>query len=147
MQDLHLVCHDSLPEEETRTVDAGLGEFNDRAAPLHEVRSISCFVRDDDGRVVGGAVGRWWGKGCELQQLWVDERLRGRGIGTALVQAFEAHAVGLGCSSFYLETFSFQAPQLSDSVGYRAEYIRRGFPHGIVKYHMVKHVGHAEAAS
>ncbi len=145
MLDLRFSVHDSFPEEEVCVVDAGLGEFNQRAAPLHEVRSISCFARDNDGRVIGGAVGRWWGQECELQQLWVEERLRGQGIGAALLKEFEAHAVRQGCSSFYLETFSFQAPQLYERMGYNAECIRRGFPHGIVKYHMVKHVG-GEAA-
>ncbi len=128
MLDLRFSCHDSYPDEETHVVDAGLGAFNDQAAPLHEVQPIACFARDVGGRLVGGAVGRWWGKGCELQQLWVAEGLRGQGIGASLIRRFEAHAVQRGCSSFYLETFSFQAPQLYERLGYKAEYIRRGFP-------------------
>lgn len=128
--------HDNYPEQEALVVDYGLGAFNDGAAPLSEVSPISCFARDEAGRVVGGAIGRWWGTGCELQQLWVEEGLRRQGLGTALLKEFEAHAMRKGCKSFYLETFSFQAPQLYERMGYKAEYIRRGFPRGIVKCHM-----------
>ena len=122
-------------------MDGGIGESNDAAAPLHEVRPISCFVRSTVGQVIGGAVGRWWGQCCELQQLWVEPAHRRQGIGAQLVQNFEAHAVGHGCNLFYLETFNFQAPSLYRSLGYEVEYERNGYPHGITKFHMVKHVG------
>ena len=64
----NISIHDSYLPEETALVDHGLGEANDVvAAPLHEVRPMSCFASTDGGRVVGGAVGRWWGQCCELQ--------------------------------------------------------------------------------
>jgi hypothetical protein len=72
----NISTHDSYPPEETAFVDRGLGEANDAAAPLHEVRSLSCFARTEDGLVVGGAVGCWWGHCCELQQLWVEASYR-----------------------------------------------------------------------
>lgn len=136
-------AHDSHPAEETAAVDAGLGADNDRAAPLHEVQPLACFARDGAGRLVGGAVGRRWGGLCELQQLWVDERQRRQGLGSALVRAFESHALRHGCTLVYLETLSFQAPALYRRLGYRVEFLRRGFPHGIVKYHLARTIGPA----
>ena len=76
--------HDSYPPEETALVDRALGEANDAAAPLHEVRPLSCFARTDVGRVGGGAVGRWWGQCCELQQLWVESSYRSSSSGARL---------------------------------------------------------------
>ena len=35
---LNISTHDGYPPEETALVDRGLGEANDAAAPLHEVR-------------------------------------------------------------------------------------------------------------
>lgn len=134
----NVTVHDSHPPDETALVDDGLGEANDAAAPLHEVRPLSCFARADDGRVVGGAVGRWWGQCCELQQIWVEPLQRRLGIGTRLIEAFEARAREHGCSVFYLETFNFQAPRLYRSIGYRVAYEHNIYPHGIVKYVMVK---------
>lgn len=138
--DFTVSLHDSCPPE-CALVDQGLGDFNDAAAPLHEVRPISCFARGASGQVLGGAVGRRWGRCCELQQLWVEPAHRHLGIASTLIRAFEAHAAGHGCTSFYLETFSFQAPGLYLRLGYQVEYERKVYPHGIVQYHMGKHVG------
>ena len=130
--------HDELPAEASQLVDQGLGAFNDQAAPLHEVRPLSCFARLASGEVIGGAVGRSWGECCELQQLWVATGHRRRGIATSLVRAFEARAQARGCRTFYLETFNFQAPQFYRSLGYETRYEHAVYPHGIVKYTMVR---------
>jgi ribosomal protein S18 acetylase RimI-like enzyme len=137
---ISISAHDCLPPEETALVDTGLGDANDAAAPLHEVQPISCFARTASGQVIGGAVGRRWGACCELQQLWVDPTHRRMGVGTQLVQAFEVHAHKHGCSSFYLEAFNFQAPELYRSLGYAVAFENKVYPHGVVKYVMVKHV-------
>lgn len=136
--DLNYCVHDTLPEAEARIVDDGLGAANDNAAPLHEVQPLSCFVHGASGDVLGGAVGRTWGPCCELQQLWVVPALRRQGIGARLVREFEARARSRGCRIFYLETFSFQAPSLYRSLGYEARYEHAVYPHGIVKFMMVR---------
>jgi GNAT superfamily N-acetyltransferase/uncharacterized glyoxalase superfamily protein PhnB len=139
--------HDSLPPAETALVDEGIGTANDAAAPLHEVRPLACFARDAAGAVLGGAVGRRWGACCELQQLWVQPAQRGQGIGSALVRAFEQQARGHGCRVFYLETFSFQAPDFYRALGYATAHVHDVYPHGIVRHLMVRHDGaHARTA-
>jgi len=143
MTAISLTTHDSYPADETALIDRGLGEANELAAPLHEVQPISCFARADSGQVIGGAVGRWWGECCELQQLWVEPSQRRQGIARQLIQAFEAHARAQACSVFYLETFTFQAPELYRSLGYEVAYRHDVYPHGIVKFVMVKRVGAA----
>lgn len=120
------------------TVDQGLDDFNQRAAPLHEVQALARFARDASGRVIGGAVGRRWGRCAEIQQLWVDEQARGQGLGSALVQAFEAAARAEGCTHFYLETLSFQAPAFYERLGYRSAHVNAVFPHGVLKHLMLK---------
>lgn len=137
--DLVLTLHDDVPKDAGDIVDQGLGAANDEAAPLHHVRRLSCFLRARSGVVVGGAIGRTWGACCELQQLWVDARYRRNGLGTTLVRAFEQRARQRGCRTFYLETFSFQAPGLYRALGYEAKVALEGFAPGIVKYTMVRH--------
>ncbi len=130
--------HDALPAADTDLVDTGLGQANEAAAPLHDVCPLSCFARDPAGLVVGGAVGRTWGRCCELQQLWVTPAARRQGLGARLVRAFEQRAQARGCTTFYLETFSFQAPALYRSLGYQVKLALPGFAPGIVKYTMVR---------
>lgn len=130
--------HDTVPDGAGGVVDAGIGIFNDAAAPLHQVVPLSCFARSPAGAVLGGAVGRTWGGCCELQQLWVHEAHRRAGIGRGLMQRFEARAGSRGCHSFYLETFSFQAPGFYRALGYGVHAQIDGFPDGITKYLMFK---------
>lgn len=133
-----LTAHDDVPQRDGSLIDAGLGASNESAAPLHEVSALSCFAREPSGAVVGGAVGRTWGTCCELQQLWVEPTRRRQGIGALLVREFERRAETRGCHTFYLETFSFQAPALYRSLGYEVKLELAGFGPGIVKYTMVR---------
>jgi ribosomal protein S18 acetylase RimI-like enzyme len=135
---LEITVHDAPPDDDALVVDAGLGASNEAAAPLHEVRPLGCFARAADGSVVGGAIGRTWGRCCELQQLWVDPTGRRRGLGARLVRAFEKHAEARGCDTFYLETFSFQAPRLYAALGYEVAHELRGYGPGISKFLMVR---------
>jgi catechol 2,3-dioxygenase-like lactoylglutathione lyase family enzyme/GNAT superfamily N-acetyltransferase len=130
--------HDDPPPDDARVVDDGLEASNRAAAPLHEVRKLASFARDADGTVIGGAVGRTWGACCELQQLWVSPPLRGRGIARDLVRRFEARAATRGCTFFYLETWSFQAPGLYAKLGYRSTLAFDGYGPGLVKHVMAK---------
>jgi ribosomal protein S18 acetylase RimI-like enzyme len=129
--------HDDVPRDAADVVDSGLGQSNEAAAPLDQVQRLASCARRD-GKVLGGAVGRTWGECCELQQLWVDPAWRGRGIGAQLIRLFEERAQMRGCRKFYLETFSFQAPNLYRSLGYEVGLELHGFPDGIVKYVMVR---------
>jgi GNAT superfamily N-acetyltransferase len=139
MPPVTLELHDELPPE-ADLIDAGLGAANEAAAPLTEVRRLACIARAADGAVVGGAIGRTWGTCCELQQLWVEPSHRRRGLGAQLVRAFEGRAQQRGCLTFYLETFSFQAPRLYRALGYEVRLELHGFGPGIVKYTMVREI-------
>jgi GNAT superfamily N-acetyltransferase len=119
-------------------VDAGLHRHNLEHGSVDEVRRMAVFARDATGAVRGGAVGRYWGRYCDLQQLWVDEPLRRTGVGSRLLAEFEARGAGLGCSILTLETLSFQAPRFYEERGYEVVLRQEGFPHGHVKYSMRK---------
>jgi len=141
MDPIRIDVHDDVPREAGAIVDAGLGAFNDAAAPLHEVRPLSCFAKGPGDEVIGGAVGRTWGHAAEIQQLWVSEAHRRGGIGATLVRAFEARAVQRGCRALYLETLSFQAPRFYASLGYRVVFELRALPHGVVRFTMLREIG------
>jgi ribosomal protein S18 acetylase RimI-like enzyme len=133
-----ITVHDGdIPADDAAIVDAGIGRYNDDHAPLHEVRPLGCMARIA-GRVVGGAVGRTWGRLAELQQIWVDDSCRGAGVGRQLLEAFEAAAAARGAREVYLDTFTFQAPGFYEALGYRCALRLDGFAPGISKLTMVK---------
>jgi N-acetylglutamate synthase-like GNAT family acetyltransferase len=124
--------------EALAVVNAGLGEYDAPGAPFHEVRPLHVIATDHEGKIIGGAIGRTWGKCCELQQLWVAPQHRGRAEGTRLMGTFEREAAERGCELVYLDTFSFQAPEFYTRLGY-AEVLRtEGFAAGVSKSTMHK---------
>jgi GNAT superfamily N-acetyltransferase len=131
---------DAAAQADAASVDDGLGRANEAAAPLHDVQALASMAHLPTGELIGGAIGRTWGTCCELQQMWVREDWRRHGIGARLVAAFEQRALARGCTTFYLETFSFQAPTFYASLGYEVKLALSGFTDGIVKYTMVRNV-------
>jgi ribosomal protein S18 acetylase RimI-like enzyme len=138
---------DDPPADLMRAVDDGLEQFNQEAAPLADVRPLATFAHaPTTGELVGGAVGRTWGKCCELQQLWVASAHREQGIASELLRRFEQGAAARGCSVFYLTTLSFQAPEFYRKHGYAFIAEIRGYPHDIAKYLMVKETAAPQGA-
>lgn len=141
---LTYTAEDTPPPADIDAVDAGLHRYNLDHGRVDEVQRVFVFVREEDGRVRGGAVGRRWGRFCELQQLWVDTPLRRSGVGARLLAAFEGEAARLGARTVYLDTFSFQAPAFYAKCGYAVVHAFEGFPHGQAKYTMQKELASPE---
>ena len=131
---------DDPPKAAVLAVDSGLDLHNNAAAPLSDVRPLASLASDPAGQVVGGAVGRTWGRCCELLQLWVDPTYRAQGVATRLLRQFEQRAASRGCDVYYLTTLSFQAPEFYRKRGYASIAEISGYPDGITKYLMYKEV-------
>jgi ribosomal protein S18 acetylase RimI-like enzyme len=130
--------HDDTHPAGLAAVDNGLDEYNQAIGHTHEVRRLGVFATDGAGHIAGGAVGRTWGRCCELQQLWVDYPHRKHGIGRELMRQFEAEATRRGCGLCYLDTFDFQAPEFYRKIGYHTVLEIEGFGNGFRKYAMHK---------
>lgn len=111
MTDPIIVLTDQPDDADVAVVEAGLDEFNEKAAGFLDRRSLAVFLKDpSSGRVVGGLTGR-----TSLGLLFVDyfylpPHLRGSGLGSQLLRAAEDEAVRRGCRTGVLYTINFQAP-------------------------------------
>ena len=99
------------------------------AMALGDAVELAIFVRDA-GRIVAGISGWTWGDCCELQSLWVDPDLRGRGLATRLLAAAQAEASARGCSQTVHFTYGFQARDLYKRNGYELVGRVENFPSG-----------------
>lgn len=89
----------------------GLDEFNQAAAGVADRRPLCVVVRDPvSNEVVGGITGRTSLGLAFLDLFYLPESLRGSGLGTRMLDAFEAEARNRGCGAAVLYTISFQAP-------------------------------------
>jgi GNAT superfamily N-acetyltransferase len=99
-------------------LESRISDLMASATGHRDARELASFVRDESDEVRGGVYGWTWGGCCELQLLWVDEPLRGQGIGDRLLEWAEGEARARGCLQAVLFTHDAQAPQL---------YLRRGY--------------------
>ena len=93
-------------------------EYNTAATGYHDGESFAAIRRNGSGQLEAGVCGYTWGGCCYLSYLWVSGALRGRGMGSELLEAVERHAREKGCRLVLLSTHSFQAPGF---------YARRGY--------------------
>ena len=115
------------------------------AMDLGDEVELAILVRDA-GTVVAGISGWTWGDCCELQSLWVEPSLRGRGLATRLIAAAEAEAARRGCTQTVHFTYDFQARALYEQSGYELVGRVEDFPSGtdVLWYH--KHLKPPELA-
>lgn len=103
-------------------------------ARLHgdDPQDFSCLVAEHDGAVVGFTHylfhrHAWKVENvCYLQDLFVDQGLRGTGAGRALIEAVYAEADAAGAPAVYWLTQDFNATarRLYDRIGVKTPFIR-----------------------
>lgn len=113
-----------------RAVVKGLTAHNTAKAGKTKWKRFALSVRDDDGVIKGGLVGHTMWNWCFIELLWVDEALRGTGIGTDLMAKAEALAITRGARHIYLDTLSFQGDGFYQKLGYEVFGELDDFPPG-----------------
>ncbi len=100
-----------------RSINEGLTAYNLAARPDPDAAPMTLCV-SVDGEVRAGLLGRSAWRWLRIDTLWVDEMLRGRGIGRALLDRAESIARERRCLGMHLDTMGFQAPGFYDKLGF-----------------------------
>jgi GNAT superfamily N-acetyltransferase len=123
----------------------GLLAFNEvRLGPADE-QAVKFVVRDADGNIVGGILGHTRWRWLYIAKLWVDENLRGQGVGKRLMEAAEDLARSRGCTDVSLDTFDFQARPFYEKLGYELFGTLEGYPPESRQYYLRKRLARTEA--
>lgn len=96
-------------DEELDALRIGLSSYNTAQAGTHLRERIASFIKDEQGKVLGGIVAdiKWgW---LHVDWLWIDEGIRKDGWGARLLATMEQYASDKGITHVHLETTSFQA--------------------------------------
>ena len=128
---------DSPTEEEVKLIEKGLEDYN-REQTNGELDNpgieINLVLKDDEGKVVGGLGVSTALRVMHLEVFWVAKEYRKLGYGRELV--LEAERIGRekGCILSHTWTFSFQAPEFYEKIGYELVAIYDGYPDGITEH-------------
>jgi GNAT superfamily N-acetyltransferase len=118
-QNLIVVGNEPEPEFE-KTLSAGLNAFNDQIAGATDRSPLTVVVRDPETHeALGGIIGRTSLGLAFLDLFHLPEALRGSGLGSKVLNAFEHEARRRGCRSAVLYTISFQAPEFYEKNGWQ----------------------------
>ena len=107
-----------------------LYEFNSETTRIRDAQGLAILVRADEERIVAGISGHTWGGCCEIRQFWVEDKLRGQGLGTRLLRAAEEEARRRRCRQIVLTTHSFQAPEFYERRGFQVIAAVDDYPQG-----------------
>jgi GNAT superfamily N-acetyltransferase len=136
------IVEDAAPEfEAVGAIQRGLHDFNQAMGGPYDREPVTLLVQDAEGKTLGGLLGlTFWGW-LFIDWLWLDQALRGKGVGAELLTRAEATARERGCTNAYTDTFSFQAPGFWQRNGY-VEFGRLdGMPAGHARVWFKKSLG------
>lgn len=105
------------PEDKKALVEGMLSYHASNGHP-RKSEIFSIILKDKSEKVLGGVIVSFLWNAMEIQTLWVDELLRDKGYGTKLMTMVEEEAIKRGCTIAYTNTFSWQAPEFYEKLGY-----------------------------
>lgn len=102
-----------------RVLVDGMRAFNNAAVQGLKSHKIVAAIRDDDGTLQDGVVGRMAGDSIYMEIVYNDDAVRGTGLGRETMALVEDEARRLGAKEAWLYTMSFQAKPFYEKLGYR----------------------------
>lgn len=129
--------HD-LSAREIEAIEDHLYTFNQHSTGRDDARGIGYVLQDENGRLIGAAVGHSWAGIAELKLMWVDEEHRGRGYGRDLLSAFVDEAARREVGRIWVSSHDFQAPGLYERAGFTRMAELPGWPEGHVNVILCK---------
>ncbi len=129
---------DAGDEDIRKAVLAPLVEYNASQAGPSGGRPIAVLVKDHADAVIGGLWGHTGYDWLFTQLLVVPASLRGRGVGTEIMQLAEREAMARGCHGAWLDTFEFQARGFYERIGYVCFGELPNYPTGFSRFFMKK---------
>ena len=133
-----ITVEENPSEQDVRVVREGLHGFNRLYAPEEDYRPLELFLREADGTVSGGLLGETYWGWLHVGILWLEEKKRGLGYGSQLLDAAEQEALRRGCRHVHLDTLSFQALPFYEKNGYSVFGVLEELPAGHRRFFLSK---------
>jgi ribosomal protein S18 acetylase RimI-like enzyme len=127
-----------LTEELQKFIDEGFSRYAIEKTGHDEKFDPVAFVAKDEDEIAGTVVvARFWGN-LHIKYVIVEEKYRGNGIATDLMEQAFAYGRKHNCRFAFVETMNFQAQGFYQKLGFQLEFTREGFSHGTSIHHLRK---------
>ncbi|MEH0166754.1 GNAT family N-acetyltransferase [Paucibacter sp. JuS9] len=108
-----------LSAEDAERVAEGEYAYRQAHAMGGQPQAFSLGLYEGDGEaLVAGLTGHTELRRLFIDQVWVEDEWRGRGLGTAVMRRAEAEALRLGCLDALVETLSDRTAEWFESLGF-----------------------------
>lgn len=129
----------SQNESDAKFIRDRLNEYNYARVPDDHHETLTLVVRRDN-EIAAGLTGDTYWDWLYISLFWVDESLRGQGLGGDILAKAEAVARERGCHSAHLETHDFQNLDFYQKRGYALFGQLNDLPAGHTKYYLWKKI-------
>ena len=100
--------------------------------------SLNIYIEDDCGNLIAGMVAETFGYWLEIEYLYVRDDLRGKGIGSKILEKAEKESKSRGCKYSFVNTFNFQSPNFYKKHGYKEVFALNEYPYTGERYYYTK---------
>jgi ribosomal protein S18 acetylase RimI-like enzyme len=115
-----------LPEDE-QILFEGICDEASVKRKMDRIKSFGIFIKDNEGKVLGGANGFTYYGCLYVDMLWLKEELRHRGMGKELMLIAEKIGRERLCAFATVNTMDWEALTFYQKLGYEIEFIREGY--------------------
>lgn len=136
-------CND-LDSAVIERIKQGLGSYNRSQIPDKGYAPVLLTLVAEDGTFLGGLSGHVSSGWLFVELLWVADAARGKGQGSNLMLAAERMALSYGARHAWVDTFSFQARDFYEKLGYVAFGELGDYPPGHSRYFLRKQLTASE---
>ena len=138
MSDQPFAIESDPTPHELQYLEDQINQHNINETGFADYQPLAVFVRDAENRPIAGISGYTWGGCCEILFLWVHPDYQKMGYGRKLLQTAETEAIKRACQLVVLSSYSFQAPDFYQKLGYTINGVYEGCPPGHRLYHLQK---------
>lgn len=129
---------ETLSAEEADMLSDRIDTYNAQKTGFIDERPLQLAARDENNQLLGGLTGSTGLQWLYIHVLWIEEPHRHQGIGASLLEQAEQLGIQRGCHSSCLMTFSFQAREFYEQLGYAVFVKLDNYPEGHTLYFMRK---------
>ncbi len=115
-----------------------IAEFNALHWDASKRQQLGLKLENAQGELIAALAGRTFGYWFYLESLWLDDTVRGKGIGSQLLAEAERIAKDRGCRFVILDTLDFQAKPFYQRHGYQVQWTQPDYPFTGCKHFMTK---------